>query len=179
MMSRMQTRSHRLLPVLAACAALLVAGCGEREEESEAPAQEATPTATAASAEISTDLETKPEIPAPQGEPPAELQVEDVVEGDGKAAKAGDQISVQYVGASWSTGQEFDSSWDRGAEPFVFQLGAGNVIGGWDQGLEGMKVGGRRKLVIPPDLGYGPQGSPPAIAPNETLIFVVDLLEVG
>ena len=179
MMWRMQTRSHRLLPALAACAALLFAGCGEREEEAEAPAQEATPAATAAAADISTDLKSKPAIPAPQGQPPAELQVEDVVEGDGKAAKSGAQISVQYVGASWSTGQEFDASWDRGGEPFVFQLGAGNVIPGWDQGLEGMKVGGRRKLVIPPDLGYGAQGSPPAIAPNETLVFVVDLLEVG
>jgi peptidylprolyl isomerase len=171
----MKTRS---LTILAACAALLLAGCGEREEESEAPAQEATPTATAEAA-ISEDLTTKPAIPAPQGSPPAQLEVEDVVEGDGKRAKAGDQISVQYVGASWSTGQEFDSSWDRGAEPFVFQLGSGNVIPGWDQGLEGMRVGGRRKLTIPPDLGYGAQGSPPAIAPNETLVFVVDLLEIG
>ena len=170
----MRNRSHRVLTLLVACAGLLLAGCGEREE-SEAPAQEATPTP---SAEISTDLATKPTVPAPQGQPPAELQIEDVVEGDGKRAKAGDQIRVQYVGVSWSTGQQFDASWDRG-EPFVFQLGAGNVIPGWDQGLEGMRVGGRRKLTIPPDLGYGAQGAPPDIAPNETLIFVVDLLEAG
>jgi peptidylprolyl isomerase len=170
----MQIRS---LTLLAACAALLLAGCGERKDESEAPAQQATATETAP-AEISTDLSTKPTIPAPQGSPPAELQIEDVVKGDGKRAKPGDQVTVHYVGVSWSTGQEFDSSWDRG-EPFQFQVGAGNVIGGWDQGIPGMRVGGRRELVIPPDLAYGPQGSPPAIGPDETLIFVVDLLEIG
>ena len=172
----MQIRS---LTLIALFSLVLLAGCGEREDESEAPAAEATATATeTAPIEISDDLETKPTIPAPEGSPPAELQVEDIVEGDGKAARKGAQISVQYVGASWSTGQEFDASWDRG-EPFAFQLGAGSVIPGWDEGLVGMKEGGRRKLTIPPDMGYGAQGSPPAIAPNETLIFVVDLLEAG
>jgi peptidylprolyl isomerase len=92
--------------------------------------------------------------------------------------KAGQTATVDYVGVSFSTGQEFDASWDRG-EPFPFPLGGGQVIQGWDQGVEGMKVGGRRELVIPPDLGYGPQGSPPAIAPNETLVFVIDLKKIG
>ena len=86
-------------------------------------------------------------------------------------------MQVQYVGISFKNGRQFDASWDRG-EPFAFQLGAGQVIPGWDQGVEGMKVGGRRQLVIPPDLAYGKQGSPPAIGPNETLVFVIDLLGV-
>ena len=178
--------SRRLIALMTAFTlALGVAACGEREEEEEAasaPAATATAEATEEAAapedqEISKDTETKPTIPAPSGEPPAELVKEDVVEGKGKAAKAGDTVSVQYVGVSFSTGQEFDASWDRG-EPFEFELGAGSVITGWDEGVPGMKVGGRRKLVIPPDQGYGPQGSPPAIGPNETLIFVVDQLDV-
>ena len=86
---------------------------------------------------------------------------------------------MQYVGDSWSTGETFDASWDRGAEPLEFPLGAGQVIPGWDQGIQGMKEGGRRLIVIPPDLAYGPQGSPPVIGPNETLVFVVDLEKVS
>ena len=86
-------------------------------------------------------------------------------------------MTVQYVGVAWSAKQQFDSSWDRG-EPIMFKLGTGQVIPGWDQGVAGMKVGGRRRLVIPPDLAYGAQGSPPAIGPNETLVFVIDLLGV-
>ena len=118
-------------------------------------------------------------MPQPEGEPPAELQTIDIVEGKGKAAKAGDNVSMQYVGVSWSTGQQFDASWDRG-EPFEFQLGGGMVIPGWDNGIPGMKEGGRRLLVIPPEQGYGPSGTPDgAIGPNETLIFVVDLEKVA
>ncbi|MGI8779316.1 MAG: FKBP-type peptidyl-prolyl cis-trans isomerase [Solirubrobacteraceae bacterium] len=124
-------------------------------------------------------METKPEVAKPSGAPPAELQQQDVVEGKGKAAKPGDTVSVQYVGNSWSTGAQFDASWDRGSEPFAFPLGAGQVIPGWDQGVAGMKVGGRRVLVIPPDLAYGDQSPSPEIAPNETLIFVVDLKKVA
>ena len=123
-----------------------------------------------------TDL-TKPEVEVPTGPPPKQLQVEDITEGDGSEAKAGDLLQVQYVGVDYATGKEFDSSWDSG-QPFTFQLGGGQVIPGWDQGLEGMKVGGRRELIVPPDLGYGKQGQPPAIKPNETLVFVVDLLDV-
>ena len=114
----------------------------------------------------------------PKGAPPKKLEIKDLEEGTGAEAKAGDEVTVQYVGVNYKSGKEFDASWDRG-EPFIFQLGAGMVIPGWDQGVEGMKVGGRRELIIPPELAYGPEGSPPAIGPNETLIFVIDLLEVG
>ncbi len=119
----------------------------------------------------------KPEVEVPDGEPPKELEIEDITEGEGTEAAAGDTLTMQYVGVNYSNGEEFDSSWDAG-EPFTFQIGAGSVIPGWDQGIVGMKVGGRRQLIIPPDLGYGAQGSPPDIPPNETLVFVVDLLDV-
>ncbi len=127
--------------------------------------------------EVSKDTETKPTIGACTGTPPTALESIDVVEGDGAVAKAGDNLSMQYVGTIYETGEEFDASWDRG-EPFEFELGAGNVIEGWDQGIEGMKVGGRRELIIPPDLGYGAAGQPPTIPANATLVFVVDLLDV-
>ncbi|MCF6474666.1 FKBP-type peptidyl-prolyl cis-trans isomerase [Nonomuraea sp. MG754425] len=120
----------------------------------------------------------KPEIDFPGGEPPKSLEIEDLTVGDGPEAKPGQNVRVHYVGVSFSTGEEFDASWNRG-DAFEFPLGAGRVIGGWDQGVAGMKVGGRRKLVIPPDLGYGTRGAPPRIKPNETLIFVVDLLGVS
>ncbi|MDQ1709870.1 MAG: hypothetical protein QOG49_1255 [Frankiaceae bacterium] len=119
----------------------------------------------------------KPEIDFPAGEPPADLEITDLVVGDGAEALAGQQVSVHYVGVAFSTGEEFDASYNRG-EPFRFPLGGGRVIKGWDQGVAGMKVGGRRKLVIPPHLGYGDRGAGAAIKPGETLIFVVDLLGV-
>jgi peptidylprolyl isomerase len=124
-----------------------------------------------------TDTSVKPVVEVPDGPPPAELETTDIVEGDGAEATPGSQVTVQYVGVNYETGEEFDSSWDRG-EPFPFTLGAGDVIQGWDQGVAGMKVGGRRELVIPADLAYGAQGSPPAIGPNQALVFVVDLLDV-
>ena len=127
------------------------------------------------SGEVSTDLAVKP-VPATDGEAPAELVVDDIVEGDGAEAKEGDRVTVQYVGVDFATGEEFDASWD--GEPFVFELGAGEVIPGWDEGVAGMKEGGRRQLTIPPDLAYGPQGSPPAIGPDATLAFVIDLQSV-
>ena len=120
---------------------------------------------------------TKPQVDVPEGPPPKQLEVRDITEGDGAEASAGDTVEVEYLGVSYSNGREFDSSWER-PEPFTFQLGAGQVIPGWDQGIDGMKVGGRRELVIPPDLAYGKQGSPPAIKLNETLVFIVDLLDV-
>ncbi|GIH90408.1 FKBP-type peptidyl-prolyl cis-trans isomerase [Planobispora siamensis] len=119
----------------------------------------------------------KPEIDFPEGNPPTELQIVDIVEGDGPEAKPGHQVSVHYVGVAFSTGEEFDASWNRG-ETFEFSLGAGQVIAGWDQGVAGMKVGGRRRLTIPPHLGYGNRGAGRVIKPGETLIFVVDLLGV-
>ncbi len=127
--------------------------------------------------QISDDLASKPEVPQPTGTPPNELVIDDVVVGEGAAAEPGDDVSVHYVGVSFSSGAQFDSSWDRGV-PFRFELGAGRVIEGWDFGVTGMREGGRRTLVIPPQLGYGARGIGP-IAPNETLIFVVDLVKIG
>ena len=119
----------------------------------------------------------KPEIDFPGDTSPADLVVEDIEVGTGAEATAGAQISAHYVGVAWSTGEEFDASWNRG-EPLSFTVGVGQVIQGWDQGLLGMKVGGRRKIVIPPHLGYGDRGAGGAIKGGETLIFVVDLVEV-
>ncbi|WP_404370325.1 FKBP-type peptidyl-prolyl cis-trans isomerase [Kytococcus sedentarius] len=120
----------------------------------------------------------KPEVDFPEGEAPTDLVVEDLIEGDGAQAGAGDVISAHYVGVSFSTGEQFDASWDRGA-PLQFQLGIGQVIAGWDQGMQGMRVGGRRKLTIPAHLAYGDQGAGGVIGPGETLIFVVDLVDVS
>ncbi|MFH0245121.1 MULTISPECIES: FKBP-type peptidyl-prolyl cis-trans isomerase [Streptomyces] len=119
----------------------------------------------------------KPEIDFPGGEPPADLEIKDIWEGDGPVAKAGDTVSVHYVGVAFSTGEEFDASWNRGT-PLSFQLGVGQVISGWDQGVQGMKVGGRRQLVIPPHMAYGDRGAGGRIKPGETLIFVCDLVSV-
>ena len=114
----------------------------------------------------------------PAGDPPATLEIEDLVAGDGPEAAAGMLATVDYVGVSWSTGVEFDASWNRN-DTFAFNLGAGEVIQGWDLGVQGMKVGGRRRLTIPPDMGYGPLGAGGVIGPNETLVFVVDLRRIG
>ena len=119
----------------------------------------------------------KPEIDAPEGPPPTELEVTDLTVGDGAEAAAGNTVKVHYVGVAYSTGEEFDASYNRGA-PLDFPLGAGRVIRGWDEGVAGMKVGGRRRLVIPPHLAYGDRGAGGVIAPGETLIFVVDLMDV-
>ncbi|ALU92929.1 FKBP-type peptidyl-prolyl cis-trans isomerase [Streptomyces rubiginosohelvolus] len=117
----------------------------------------------------------KPEVDFPGGEPPADLEIKDIWEGDGPVAQAGQTVSVHYVGVSFSTGEEFDASWNRGT-PLQFQLGAGQVISGWDKGVQGMKVGGRRQLTIPAHLAYGDRGAGGKIAPGETLIFVCDLV---
>src|SRR5690349_1566767 len=119
----------------------------------------------------------KPEIEFFDPEPPTELVITDITEGDGAEASAGSQVSVHYVGVAHSTGEEFDASYNRGA-PLDFRLGIGQVIQGWDQGVQGMKVGGRRQLVIPPHLAYGDRGAGGVIGPGETLIFVVDLVDV-
>jgi peptidylprolyl isomerase len=119
----------------------------------------------------------KPEVDFPEGAPPADLTIEDLTVGDGEEAAPGRTAVVHYVGVAFSTGEEFDASWNRG-EAFDFPLGAGAVIAGWDRGVVGMKVGGRRRLVIPPGLAYGDRGAGAVIAPGETLIFVVDLLDV-
>ena len=121
--------------------------------------------------------QSKPDVSVPNGTPPAELVIDDLVVGDGDEATAGQRVNVHYVGVAWSDGEQFDASWDRN-EPFSFRLGAGEVISGWDRGVAGMKVGGRRQLTIPPDLGYGNRGTGGVIKGGETLIFVVDLLGV-
>lgn len=121
------------------------------------------------------NMNEKPEIDFPGGEPPADLDITDIVEGDGAVAAAGDVAHVHYVGVAFSSGEEFDSSWNRG-EPLSFRLGIGQVIQGWDKGIQGMKVGGRRQLVIPSHLAYGERGAGGVIAPGETLIFVCDLI---
>ena len=181
----------RLTLIFIACFALVVAGCGgddsttESTEATQATTTESPPAESTAPKKAKPASKkakpeggkTKPKVTVPSGPPPKQLEVKDIEEGSGGAAKAGDVVSVQYVGVGYESGEEFDASWDRG-EPFAFQLGAGMVIPGWDQGVEGMKVGGRRELIIPPALAYGEVGSPPAIGPNETLIFVIDLLAV-
>jgi peptidylprolyl isomerase len=175
------------LGALLAGLALALAACGGDDEaasttghEASAPAAErsgAARTQPARAHGISADTSEKPAIPQPEGDPPSELQVEDIVAGKGRTARAGDEVTVHYAGINWSNGAEFDASWNRG-QTFTFTLGAGQVIPGWDKGVAGMREGGRRKLVIPPDLAYGERGSPPVIGPNETLVFVVDLVEV-
>jgi peptidylprolyl isomerase len=148
------------------------------EAPTEAPPEAAAPTEGQTGVKVTGKTGSKPTIEVPEGaEPPSELTIEDLKEGDGAEAKAGTTISVNYVGALFKDGSVFDNSWDRG-EPISFPLGAGQVIPGWDQGFEGMKVGGRRVLVIPSDLAYGPTGQGP-IGPDEALVFVVDLEDVN
>ena len=176
----MRARRAFVPAVVALC--LAAAGCSEEETnkaEEEAATEEsaASPeeTATEESAPETAKARPKPKIAKPTGAAPTKLVSEDLIEGKGTPAEAGDQITVNYVGVSFKSGKEFDSSF-RAGQPFELELGAGMVIPGWDRGLVGMKVGGRRKLTIPPELAYGPDGSPPVIGPNETLVFVIDLL---
>jgi peptidylprolyl isomerase len=171
---------RRQLAVCLLLPALFAAGCGDDEDEPERPAsippaQEEQPTEPTAS--DLKDTSTKPEIPKPTGAPPRRLVIEDIVKGKGRPSRKGDTLTVQYVGVSFSTGAQFDASWDRG-QPFTTQI-PGQVIEGWNRGLLGMREGGRRKLTIPPDLAYGAQGQPPSIGPNETLVFVIDLVQIG
>lgn len=177
----------RALLIIGACLALFLAGCGEdssttAETSGTTEEQAAPPTTTeekspAEKATEEAEKRTKPQISVPGSPPPTKLVVRDIEAGTGPAAKAGDEVSVHYVGVDYKSGQQFDASWDRG-EPIVFPLGSESVIPGWERGLKGMKVGGRRELVIPPDLAYGSQGGG-GIAPNSTLVFVVDLLAVN
>ena len=177
-------RPRHLVALGLAAVSLAAAGCGEEESglqgeaSTEAQAGDADDLAeTEAPPETSGALKEKPKITVPKTPAPTELESKDLVKGKGATAKAGSQISVNYSGVAYSTGKEFDNSYDRG-QPFDLQLGAGMVIPGWDQGLEGMKVGGRRQLTIPSDLAYGEEGQPPTIKGGETLIFVIDLLGV-
>jgi peptidylprolyl isomerase len=119
----------------------------------------------------------RPKLEKPEGDIPFDLGIEDLTIGDGAEATKGTKVSVHYVGVAFSTGEEFDASWDRG-QPFEFKLGSGQVIPGWDEGVQGMKVGGRRRLTIPSALAYGARGAGAVIKPHEPLVFVVDLLSV-
>lgn len=170
-----------LILIVVACLALAVAGCGGGSDSSSSTSSTSggsegeggVPTRSAAEAQKGT----KPKVEVPSGPAPTKLVEKELIEGEGAEAKAGDKVTVQYVGVLYDNGEQFDASWDRG-EPFSFGLGNGEVIAGWDQGVEGMKVGGRRELIIPPELGYGGEavGSIPA---NSTLVFVIDLLAVS
>jgi peptidylprolyl isomerase len=165
--------THRTLLLLLVLAFAL-AGCGGGDDEGESAA---TPTPKATATPANTDTSKKPVVTVPDELPPDMLQKRDIVAGKGRAAKKGDTVTMQYVGVAWSTSVEFDASWDRG-EPFTVKLGEGKVIPGWDQGIPGMKAGGRRELTIPADLAYGAQGRPPSIGPNECLRFIVDLEKI-
>ena len=186
----------RLLAVLAlVAAALLASGCGDDDggsattatTETQATTQATTPAEPEAprarKVEPSAgeaDIDSKPKVPRGKGDPPEELVVQDLIVGDGKRARSGDTVSVRYVGVLFENGKEFDSSWKNGGrQTFQFPLGGGQVIPGWDQGILGMREGGRRKLLIPSELAYGAQGFPPDIPPNAALIFDVDLVETG
>ena len=193
------TLARRMLPAVLAVAALALAACGgsslkestadklaeraeqqQRQQTQSQPASTPAPTVTKIQPTAGErDLNKKPQIPKSSGPPPKDLRVQDLIVGHGPAAKDGDQLSVQYVGVLYNNNKQFDSSWDKGRQPFQFTLGQGGVIQGWDRGLVGMKVGGRRKLTIPPDLAYGAQGQPPSIPPNATLVFEIDLKKIG
>ena len=178
----------RLLALLLAAAAF-AAGCGGSDDfkssssDSSSSASSQTPPKDNSdpgdpNAKPDPALKKKPKVKIPDGAPPAQLQVRDIIKGKGPEAVLGSQMKVQYVGVAFSTRKEFDSSWKTG-KPFDVQLGAGGVIPGWDQGLIGIREGGRRELIIPPDLAYGPQGQPPKIKPNETLVFVIDAVSIN
>ena len=176
---------RNILKILSvATAGILLLGCGNDGGESaatdsstEVPTSiEIVPTPTPAGDVDNADLSVKPLVTIPPSSPPTELLIEDLVVGSGSPVGVGDFLIMDYVGVSYSTGLQFDASWDRGS-PFPFELGAGRVIQGWDQGIVGMSVGGRRSLTIPPELAYGENGSGSgSIGPNETLVFVVDLI---
>jgi len=182
-------RAPLTLAVAAAATALLAAGCGSSSSgsgtisvgnEAAPPAsltQASSSTSTTGTTPTSGPLSKAPTVTPPTGPAPTKLVTKDLIVGTGPEAKAGDTVTVNYVGVLYNGGKEFDASWKRN-EPFTFELGAGKVIKGWDQGVVGMKVGGRRELIIPAELGYGAQGSPPTIPANAALVFVVDLLSV-
>jgi peptidylprolyl isomerase len=162
-----------------ALAVIAVAGCGGSGGAKDTGPSNPPPKTQAAPLKPTGELAHKPKVDVPSGPAPKKLEIKDVVTGKGPAAKEGDQLSVQYVGVLYANGKEFDSSWSRGAQPFQFQLGGGQVIPGWDQGVKGIRVGGRRQLIIPAKLAYGAQGQPPTIPPNAPLVFVIDLAGIG
>lgn len=194
---------QRAFLIILACIALFIVGCGgdsssstsasggettssqekaeaiekEFKEQEEAEARKVEKEETEARKAAEAEAGELPELNVPSGPPPEKLVIEDVKPGSGAAAKAGDEVTVHYVGVLYEGGELFDSNW-KGDKPFSFNLGNSEVIKGWDQGLQGMKVGGRRELIVPPDLGYGSEGIYPTIPPNATLVFLVELLKV-
>lgn len=154
----------------------IVAGCGQSNDTTvESIQSDDESTAVERSDDVAG--RTKPEVSVSRGAPSGRLETKDLIEGTGAKVESGDKVTVQYVGFGYKSRREFDSSWSRN-EPFRFTLGASEVVPGWDDGIEGMSVGGRRELIIPPELGYGEAGTPVAVGPNDTLIFVIDLVEV-
>ena len=190
-------RSRASLAVVALGAAVVIAGCGSGGSstitvgnenssdnaliKSSAPTSSTSSTSTSSTATAKTPtsgpLSKEPKVTPPSGPAPSKLETKELIAGTGAEAKAGDTVTVNYVGVLYSGGKEFNASWET-KEPFSFTLGEGQVIKGWDEGIPGMKVGGRRELIIPAELAYGKAGSPPKIPPNEALVFVVDLLSV-
>jgi peptidylprolyl isomerase len=179
-------RIRLALGLAALATGALVAGCGSSGSSStigvgnENTADQAIVTSSATTTAAPTTptsgpLSKEPTVTPPSGPPPTKLVTKEIITGTGPEAKAGESVTVNYVGVLYKGGKEFDASWKRN-EPFTFTLGRGQVITGWDQGVAGMKVGGRRLLIIPAPLGYGAKGSPPAIPPNSALLFMVDLL---
>jgi peptidylprolyl isomerase len=185
-------RSRVGLSIATLGVAMLIAGCGSSSSSStitvgnenkadealaKATATTSTPTAPAGTAKTPTSgpLSKEPKVAVPSGAAPSTLEIKDLIKGTGPEAKAGESVTVNYVGVLYKGGKVFDASWKRN-EPFTFTLGKGQVIPGWDQGVAGMKVGGRRELIIPAALAYGAKGSPPTIPANAPLVFVVDLL---
>jgi peptidylprolyl isomerase len=189
--STIRSRAGVLAAML--CATVLIAGCGSsgssdtvtvgnensadnslinsgESKESKTTAAATTPT--------SGPLSKEPTVTPPSGPPPTKLETKELIVGTGAEAKAGDSVTVNYVGVLYKNGKKFNASWETG-KPFTFTLGKGEVIKGWDQGIPGMKVGGRRELIIPAPLAYGAAGQPPTIPKNEALVFVVDLLGVS
>ncbi len=174
----MRHLTFRSAPSVLLFSALVLAACGTDDAASGgASTPDAAPATTAGGG--APDATAILELVHPdRAQPPAELGIVDLVVGEGAAAAAGDRVVVQYWGLRWSDGGTFDASWERG-QPFTFQLGVGQVIRGWDQGVVGMQPGGRRVLTIPPGLAYGERGAGDVIGPGETLVFIVDLVETA
>jgi peptidylprolyl isomerase len=169
---------QRAFLLVLACLALFAAGCGDDSSTSTSPSPaEETSSAEEGKGEEKAEAPELPQPKVPGGPPPKQLEIKDVKKGSGPTARAGDKVSVYYVGVVYKSKEQFDANWDSG-EPFTFSLGAGDVIKGWDQGIQGMKVGGERELIIPPGLAYGNEGFFPSIPPNSTLVFLVKLLRV-
>jgi peptidylprolyl isomerase len=189
--TRVRPAGYRaVLAAVALTATIVIAGCGSSggsstitignensADDALIKAGETTTSSAAVKTPTSGPLSTEPKVTPPTGPPPTKLETKNLIVGTGAEAKSGEKVTVNYVGVLYKTGKEFNASWET-KEPFSFTLGEGQVIKGWDQGIPGMKVGGRRELIIPAELAYGKAGSPPKIPPNEALVFVVDLLGV-